>query len=118
VPAFCLNDPSDRFMSFAIFDTGVFAFECCLSNLMSAAVYGLRVGLVFFALANLFSSNWMARHIIFVLIIKRNDLFACFVWKRPPRVRRRGGSRYHGLRLCCANSYLFDDASADQGEGR
>jgi hypothetical protein len=44
-------------MSFATFATGVLAFECCFSNLTSAAVYGLRVGLVFFALANLFSSN-------------------------------------------------------------
>ena len=74
VPAFCLRDPSDRFISFASFDTGVFAFECCLSNLMSAAVYGLRVGLFFVALANLLSSNGMARHIIFGLVIKRNDV--------------------------------------------
>jgi hypothetical protein len=71
VPAFCLNDPSDRFISFASFDTGVFAFECCLSNLMSAAVYGLRVGLFFVALANLFSLNWMARHITYGLVIKQ-----------------------------------------------
>jgi hypothetical protein len=68
VPAFCLKDPSD------LFDTGVFAFECCLSNLMSAGVYGLRVGLFFVALANLLSSNWMARHIIFGLVIKWNDV--------------------------------------------
>ena len=73
VPAFCLNDPSDLFINFASFETGVFAFECCLSNLMSAAVYGLRVGLFFVALANLLSSNWMARHIIFGLVSKRND---------------------------------------------
>jgi hypothetical protein len=38
--------------------------------LTSAAVYGLRVGLFFVALANLLSSNWMARHIIFNLVIK------------------------------------------------
>src|SRR5215469_4561220 len=35
--------------SIAIFDTGVLALECCLSNLTSDAVYGLRAG--FFALA-------------------------------------------------------------------
>jgi hypothetical protein len=70
VPAFCLNDPSDLFMSFAIFDTGVLAFECCLSNLMSDAVYGLRVGLVFFALANLISSNWMALSSTYSAVIK------------------------------------------------
>ena len=73
VPAFCLNDPSDLFINFASFETGVFAFECCLSNLMSAAVYGLRVGLFFVALANLLSSNWIARHIIFGHVIKRKD---------------------------------------------
>jgi hypothetical protein len=36
-------------MSLAILDTGVLALECCLSNLTSDAVYGLRAG--FFALA-------------------------------------------------------------------
>src|ERR1700757_1269941 len=41
-------------MSFTIFDTGVLAFECSFSNLMSAAVNGLRAGLFFFALATLF----------------------------------------------------------------
>ena len=50
--AFCRKDPSDFFMSFATFVTGVFAFECCLSNLMSAAVYGLRASLFFVVLAN------------------------------------------------------------------
>ena len=53
--AFCLNDPSDRFIAFAILDTGVLALECCFSSLMSAAVYGLRADF-FFALANLLSS--------------------------------------------------------------
>jgi hypothetical protein len=41
-------------MSLVIFDTGVLAFECCFSNLMSAAVYGLGVGLFLpFVLATL-----------------------------------------------------------------
>ena len=47
--AFCLSDPFDLFISLAIFDTGVLALECCLSNFTSDAVYGLRAG--FFALA-------------------------------------------------------------------
>jgi hypothetical protein len=47
--AFCRNDPSLRFICFAIFATGVRAFECCFSSLMSAAVYGFRIAL--FALA-------------------------------------------------------------------
>jgi hypothetical protein len=72
-------------MSFATFETGVLAFECCFSNLTSAAVYGLRVGLVFFALAKLFSSNRMARHIIYGLVIKRLErFFVLFVRKRSP----------------------------------
>jgi hypothetical protein len=52
--AFCLNEPSVLFISLAIFDTGVLAFECCFSSLMSAFVYGLLVTLFFLALANLF----------------------------------------------------------------
>jgi hypothetical protein len=54
VLAFCLKEPSDLFISFAIFGTGVLAFECCFSNLMSDTVYGLRAGFFLFALANLF----------------------------------------------------------------
>ena len=38
-------------MSFAIFGTGVLAFECCLSSLISAAVYGLRLRFLFCVLA-------------------------------------------------------------------
>jgi hypothetical protein len=49
-------------MSFTIFDTGVLAFECCFSNLMSAAVNGLRAGLFFFALATLFLLKMRGLH--------------------------------------------------------
>jgi len=61
--AFCRNDPSDRFISLAIFLTGVLAFECCLNSLMSAAVYGFRARFFFFVLTNLLlreSTNAMA----------------------------------------------------------
>jgi hypothetical protein len=49
--AFCLNDPSDLFISLEIFFTGVLAFECCFNSLISAAVYGFRAGFVIFTLA-------------------------------------------------------------------
>ena len=49
--AFCLNDPTDRFICLEIFTTGVLAFECCFNSLTSAVVYGLRAGLFFFPLA-------------------------------------------------------------------
>jgi len=52
--AFCLSEPSVLFISLAIFETGVLAFECCFSSLMSAFVYGLLGGFLFFALANSF----------------------------------------------------------------
>ena len=52
--AFCLSEPSVLFMSLAIFVTGVPSFECCFSNLISAFVYGLLGGFLFFALAKLF----------------------------------------------------------------
>jgi hypothetical protein len=45
--AFCLNEPSDRFINFASFDTGVLAFECVFSSLMSDAVYVLRIAFFF-----------------------------------------------------------------------
>jgi hypothetical protein len=41
--ALCLDEPSDRFINFASFDTGVFAFECAFSSLMPDAVYVLRI---------------------------------------------------------------------------
>lgn len=40
--AFCLNDPSLRFISFDSFDTGVRDLECALSSLTSAAEYSFR----------------------------------------------------------------------------
>ena len=45
---FCLNEPSERFINFASFDTGVLAFECIFNSLISDAVYSLRV-IFFFA---------------------------------------------------------------------
>ena len=57
VLAFCLRDPTDLFISFEIFETGVLAFECCFNNSISAGVYSLGAGLFFFPLATLFSSN-------------------------------------------------------------
>jgi hypothetical protein len=44
-------------MTVATFDTGVLAFECCLSSLTAAAVYGLRTVCFFFDLANLIPSS-------------------------------------------------------------
>ena len=29
----CINEPSERFINFASFDTGVLAFECIFDNL-------------------------------------------------------------------------------------
>ena len=46
--AFCLNEPSDRFISFETFATGVRALECALSSFTSSLLYSLRA-LVFFA---------------------------------------------------------------------
>jgi hypothetical protein len=45
--AFCLNEPSERFINFASFNTGVLAFECIFNSLISDAVYSLRVTFVF-----------------------------------------------------------------------
>jgi hypothetical protein len=58
--AFCLKDPTDLFICFAILATGVLALECRFSNLMSDGVYGLRIGFLFFPFTTLlpsFSSN-------------------------------------------------------------
>src|SRR6266852_3322837 len=52
--AFCLNEPSERFINFASFDTGVLAFECIFNSLISDAVYSLR--LIFFFAAFLATS--------------------------------------------------------------
>jgi hypothetical protein len=50
--AFCLSEPSVLFIRLTIFVTGVLAFECCFSSLMSAPVYGLLLTLVVLAFAN------------------------------------------------------------------
>src|ERR1700716_1521706 len=49
VSAFCRNEPSDRFINFVSFDTGVLAFECAFNNLTSDAVYSFRLILFFVA---------------------------------------------------------------------
>jgi hypothetical protein len=41
--AFCRSEPSDRFIAFAIFFTGVLAFEWARSSRTSAFVYSTRV---------------------------------------------------------------------------
>jgi hypothetical protein len=45
--AFCLNEPSDRFIIFESLATGVRALECALSSFTSSLLYSLRA--VFFA---------------------------------------------------------------------
>jgi hypothetical protein len=50
--AFCLSEPRVLFIRLAIFATGVLAFECCFSSLMSAPVYGLLLALFVLAFAN------------------------------------------------------------------
>jgi hypothetical protein len=47
VSAFCLSEPSERFINFVSFDTGVRAFECAFNNLTSVAVYSFRLIFVF-----------------------------------------------------------------------
>jgi len=49
VRAFCLNEPSDRFINFESLATGVRALECALSSLTSSLVYSLRLLFVFVA---------------------------------------------------------------------
>jgi hypothetical protein len=71
--AFCLNEPAERFINFASFDTGVLA--CIFNSLISDAVYSLRV-IYFFAaflaisISNLIRSGLIA---IAIIIIKRTD---------------------------------------------
>jgi len=67
VLAFCLRDPTDLFISFEIFEIGVLAFECLLQQLDISR----SMGLSFFALANLFSSNQGALHNTGGQVIKR-----------------------------------------------
>jgi hypothetical protein len=44
--------PSVRFIAWAIFATGVRAFECALSSLTSSFDHGLRCAVVFFVATN------------------------------------------------------------------
>jgi hypothetical protein len=60
-------------MSLAIFETGVLSFECCFSNLMSAPVYGLLGGFLFFALAKLFLLEVDWSHNALSSSIKRSE---------------------------------------------
>lgn len=55
VSAFCLSEPSDRFINFVSFDTGVLAFECAFKNLTSDVVYSFR--LIFFFVAFVATSS-------------------------------------------------------------
>jgi hypothetical protein len=50
VRAFCLNEPSDLFISFESLATGVRDLECALSSLTSSFVYSLRLLVAFFAI--------------------------------------------------------------------
>src|SRR5713101_1342238 len=64
--AFCLNEPAERFINFASFDTGVLAFECIFNSLISDAVYSLRAIFLFAAflatsISNLIRSGLISR---------------------------------------------------------
>ncbi len=51
---FCLNEPSDRFISLESFDNGVLALECVFNSFTSDTVYSLRT--IFFFVAFLATS--------------------------------------------------------------
>jgi len=53
--AFCLKEPSDRFINLVSFDTGVLAFECAFNSLTSDVVYSRR--LILFIVAFLATSS-------------------------------------------------------------
>ena len=72
------QEPPDLFISFAIFGTGVLAFECCLKSLMSDAVYGLRVNLFFLRLISLLSSGTRASRSGGLLVFEKNSHLAEF----------------------------------------
>jgi hypothetical protein len=62
----CLNEPAERFINFASFDTGVLAFECIFNSLISNAAYSLRAIFLFAAflatsIANLIRSGLISR---------------------------------------------------------
>jgi hypothetical protein len=54
VNAFCLNEPSDRFINLVSFDIGVRAFEYVFNSFTSETVYSLRM--IFFFVAFLATS--------------------------------------------------------------
>jgi hypothetical protein len=65
-----------------IFDTGVLAFECCFNNLMSAAVYGLGVGLFLpFVLATL--GTFIALPLFAQGLGSTIDVFGCAYRTKP-----------------------------------
>src|SRR3984893_18946422 len=77
--AFCLNEPAERFINFASFDTGVLAFECIFNSLISDAVYSLRVIFLFAAflatsISNLIRSGLITRsHSSSSELMRNND---------------------------------------------
>jgi hypothetical protein len=48
VRAFCLNEPSDLFISLESLVTGVLDLECALSSFTSSLVYSLRLFVLLF----------------------------------------------------------------------
>jgi hypothetical protein len=76
--AFCPNEPSERFIFFASFATGVLAFECIFNSLISDAVYSLRM-VFFFApflatsISNLIRSGLIRRSHSSSSELKRTD---------------------------------------------
>jgi hypothetical protein len=73
--AFCLNEPSERFINFASFDTGVLAFECIFNSLISDASYSFRVIFLFaaFLATSISNSDPERLHTTIAFIIKRPD---------------------------------------------
>ena len=82
--AFCLKDPSLRFISFDSFDTGVRDFECALINLTSAAEYSFRDRFelfAFFAICRLHCYEGVSLPSIGrKSIFEANDVFSEFPW--------------------------------------
>jgi len=96
--AFCLSEPSVLFISLAIFETGVLAFECCFSSLMSAFVYGLLGGFLFFALAKLFLLEVDWSHNTLSLSIKRSERAAHSPFAAMNSTPCAGSGLVHGAR--------------------
>jgi hypothetical protein len=72
VNAFCLNEPSDRFISLVSFDNGVLAFECVFNSFTSDTVYSSDD----FLLRCLFS------HFDLQLVLQRLDITIAFIIKQ------------------------------------